>query len=349
MGKGKTRRFAQGDPFNLNRHQQALLQTIFEAWGQNGAWPTWNYVHYRLKRLGINGAAILRTLPERLVSGVNMGYPHAQETVSLTIAGVNLCRGSAAQKDAFMRLLRLALKADQTYLPSPASKESPQLDEAALIEGGIPPEMLRPVSEILDHWVGTLSRFSRESGGTQWILTVSPEIERWDGVKNLDEYLARVATWLRGPTTRRAGLRQIFVLMPLKDVQQPVYDAIRKAVRAAGGYACRRSDEIPTPGRISFQIIEAIKNSDLIIVDLAGHNPNVMYELGYAHAADRPTILLAPKRYTSPFDIHDWRYIQYSHAELDKMADKLAAWLRQPEILAALPRASASSTTIVPS
>lgn len=50
-----------------------------------------------------------------------------------------------------------------------------------------------------------------------------------------------------------------------------------------------------TPERISFQIINAIGKSDVIVADLAGHNPNVLYELGYAHAAEKPTILLAPR------------------------------------------------------
>lgn len=133
--------------------------------------------------------------------------------------------------------------------------------------------------------------------------------------------------------------------MPFKEVQQPVYDAILKAVAAVEGYTCQRSDDITTPGRISFQILEAINHCNLIVADLAGHNPNVMYELGYAHAAEKPTILLAPSRYKSPFDLYDWRYIAYSHAELDKLSTKLEAWLREPGILARLPASSTSPSS----
>ena len=37
-----------------------------------------------------------------------------------------------------------------------------------------------------------------------------------------------------------------------------------------------------------------------------------------------------PERSESPFDIYDWRYIEYSHDDLPK----LASWLRAPSILA---------------
>jgi hypothetical protein len=39
-----------------------------------------------------------------------------------------------------------------------------------------------------------------------------------------------------------------------------------------------RADEME-PGLITHQVIERVVNADLVVVDLAGPNPNVMYEL----------------------------------------------------------------------
>ena len=82
--------------------------------------------------------------------------------------------------------------------------------------------------------------------------------------------------------------------------KRPVYAAIKLAASNAGGFFCQRSDDITKPGRISLQILQAIGDADLIVADLSEHNPNVMYELGFAHALGKPTILLAPARFKSP-------------------------------------------------
>ncbi|HEV2036257.1 MAG TPA: hypothetical protein VGU71_19050 [Candidatus Dormibacteraeota bacterium] len=317
-----------------------MLQIVFDAWRENVAWPKWLYVHYEMKARGLDASAVLRTMPLGLVSGVSMGYPQGRDTASLTISGINYCERAQAQKEAFMALLRLAQETDRSHHPKPTDDAGPEIRESELL-ARVPAEMLKPMSEVLDHWIGVLSPTHRAgTDHAEWVLMVSQEVQRFQAVKDLDEYVLAVAEWLRPPIGGRPSTRQIFVLMPFEDRQQPVYDAIRAAVATVKGYICKRSDEITTPGRISFQIIEAIQRADLIIVDLWGHNPNVMYELGFAHAAGKPTILLAPRRYQSPFDIHDWRYIEYSHAELEHLTKKLAAWLGEPSILATLPASS---------
>jgi nucleoside 2-deoxyribosyltransferase len=52
--------------------------------------------------------------------------------------------------------------------------------------------------------------------------------------------------------------------------------------------------------------------SDVIVAEITPVNANVFYELGYAHALDKPTILLA-RRDTEklPFDISGYRVIFY--------------------------------------
>jgi hypothetical protein len=276
-------------------------------------------------------------MPGGLVSGLRADYPQAADYIQVTMSAINYCERAQAEKQGLWDLLQLALVADSSYRPDPSQDHGPEVSQEEMVRAGIPEPMLQPLSEVLDHWVGILSRPGSDLG---WSFRVDPGVERFHGVSGLDDYVARTAEWLRAPVARESGPRQIFVLMPFKDEQQPVYDAIRTAVAAVDGYTCQRSDDITTPGRISFQIINAITNCDLIIADLAGHNPNVMYELGYAHAAEKPTILLAPKGYKSPFDLYDWRYIGYSLGELERLTAKLEAWLQEPAILSKLPVSS---------
>lgn len=86
--------------------------------------------------------------------------------------------------------------------------------------------------------------------------------------------------------------------------------AVEEAFQA-GGYTLERADEIGQPGRISLQVLEKLVAADIAIVDLAGLNPNVMYELGVRQACLKPYILMRPAHQALPFDIADIRAIDY--------------------------------------
>lgn len=46
--------------------------------------------------------------------------------------------------------------------------------------------------------------------------------------------------------------------------------------------------DLPVPDSIT----RAIQKADLIIADITGSNPNVMYEVGFAHALRKPVLLI---------------------------------------------------------
>lgn len=72
-----------------------------------------------------------------------------------------------------------------------------------------------------------------------------------------------------------------------------------------------RADKLSDPGLITDQMLAAILNYDLCIADLSGHNPNVFYELAIAQAAERPVVLLKLAGESIPFDVKDYRLIEY--------------------------------------
>lgn len=72
-----------------------------------------------------------------------------------------------------------------------------------------------------------------------------------------------------------------------------------------------RSDHMSNPGKISDQMYRAIFEYDLCIVVLTYANPNVYYELAVAQSAGRPVIILLEKGTILPFDVRDFRCIEY--------------------------------------
>lgn len=77
-----------------------------------------------------------------------------------------------------------------------------------------------------------------------------------------------------------------------------------------------RGDEMATNSMILDDIISSIKNSAVVIADISPDNPNVFYEIGYAHAINKPTILLCEKSCRSklPFDVSGFRTIFYDNS-----------------------------------
>jgi hypothetical protein len=77
----------------------------------------------------------------------------------------------------------------------------------------------------------------------------------------------------------------------------------------AGKFTVLRADELPQPGSISHQVIKWLYEADLVIADLTGANPNVVYELAVRHSFNKISIHLIDQSETIPFDLKDERTI----------------------------------------
>jgi hypothetical protein len=94
-----------------------------------------------------------------------------------------------------------------------------------------------------------------------------------------------------------------FVLMPFQDRFNDIYTYGIKATCEKLNIECERVDEVIYTRDILRKIYECMRKADLIIADLTTRNPNVFYEVGYAHALGKTVILLASDTRNIPFDL----------------------------------------------
>lgn len=104
----------------------------------------------------------------------------------------------------------------------------------------------------------------------------------------------------------------VFVLMPFSEEFDDVYRLAIKAACTNAGVYCERVDEQIFQGSILERVYNQISKADLIIADMTGRNPNVFYEVGYAHALNKNVILLTRNAADIPFDLRHYQHIVYS-------------------------------------
>jgi hypothetical protein len=108
-------------------------------------------------------------------------------------------------------------------------------------------------------------------------------------------------------------MSDVFVVMQFTEPYNSLYQEVIVNVAKDFKLNPLRSDDVFGPGIILQDIIKKIIESTIIIAEISPANPNVFYELGYAHALGKPTILLAEKGQSLPFDIQGYRVIFYEN------------------------------------
>ena len=106
-----------------------------------------------------------------------------------------------------------------------------------------------------------------------------------------------------------------FILMSFDERLTTLYQYAVKPVVESKGLKSTRADDYKTNKVIMKEIWEAICKSQVVIADMTGLNPNVMYELGISHTLGKETILMIQENSSEnlkfPFDLAHIRRIQY--------------------------------------
>ncbi|UAL07448.1 MAG: hypothetical protein KRP56_06385 [Candidatus Methanogranum gryphiswaldense] len=113
--------------------------------------------------------------------------------------------------------------------------------------------------------------------------------------------------------------KKCFVISPIEKADSEVrihadkfFNYIAKSIESKG-YEVNRSDTIEHSGQITDLIVKSIYEADIIIADLTYNNPNVYYELAFAHALRKNTILFKSDNTPIPFDNMNMITTHYDH------------------------------------
>jgi hypothetical protein len=110
--------------------------------------------------------------------------------------------------------------------------------------------------------------------------------------------------------------RKCFVMMPFSEDYDALYEQVIEPAITSEGFVPVRTDRINLVGNAVNVLKSAIEASDCALAVITRFNPNVMYELGFAHAQGKPVILLTEgvageTTLDLPFDLKNEYVIQY--------------------------------------
>lgn len=128
----------------------------------------------------------------------------------------------------------------------------------------------------------------------------------------------------------REFLDTCFVMMPFGEWFDSYYKDVYVPAIKDAGFEPVRADEL-FGGTVVEQIWDQINKSKVLLADLSGKNANVFYELGLAHAAQKPVVFTSGKLEDVPFDLRHLRVIVYEVREPDwnlKLKSSITSFLK---------------------
>ncbi|MCP3411204.1 nucleoside 2-deoxyribosyltransferase [Bradyrhizobium sp. CCGB01] len=142
-----------------------------------------------------------------------------------------------------------------------------------------------------------------------------------------------------GATPKIAAGDSCFVVMPFAGAIGGYFHHVYEpAIKKAGLVAVRADADIFGTGKIIDQIWSGINAAKVLVAELTTKNPNVFYELGLAHALNKPVVLVSSNEEDVPFDLRHIRVIYYDVRDpfwgqklIEKVAENIVSALKNPE------------------
>ena len=119
------------------------------------------------------------------------------------------------------------------------------------------------------------------------------------------------------PSTRARGTspspkRSCFVISPFGDWYEDYHEHLYSVAIKDAGLTPTRTTDLFRSSNIVNDIWSFITDAAVLLADLTGKNPNVFYELGLAHAAKKPVVLITENMDDVPFDLRGLRVHEYT-------------------------------------
>ena len=133
------------------------------------------------------------------------------------------------------------------------------------------------------------------------------------------------------------GRPTVFTAMPFLASFDDVYHVAVRAAASAVGARAVRIDHTVHSGDAVEATWGAIRDCTAVVADVSTNEPDVLYELGLAHAWGKPTIQLCSIAYDGmPFMVRNRETLLYQPGQTHLLARELTAYLR---VLLSAPKA----------
>jgi hypothetical protein len=310
----------------------ALIEAVYALFLQNEEWPSVLELQREIFKGGDSETDVQVILKSRpLVPGRAM--PLMWDNFTLTTRDL-------ANVEVAKPLVELITLAVQMAVAAYKSVEKPPVVRKILFESFPTPGreyLLSRLPKFL--FTENSSPFAGGSTGDDWSVNVNENTVRYfDGVSNVQQYLIAQETLIRSFTPHKVEngstsilrIYQVFVMMPFGPAWSvEVYQSITECAHMVDPtMIVVRADKLNTPGRITLQVEKEIGVADFVIADVTDNNPNVLWELGFAHALERPSVILSQDIGQAPFDFRDFRMIKYTNPLDPNARQQLMAHIR---------------------
>jgi len=128
----------------------------------------------------------------------------------------------------------------------------------------------------------------------------------------------------------QAQKKTLFVIQPFGKSSDDIYQLV-SAAAAQAGVTALRADSVESLGtaNITGSILKAILDASLFVADVTDANLNVMYEVGFAQAQNKPLILIASSSRKIPSDLASARVVIYDFTNPDEFVQRLSKMIAQ--------------------
>jgi hypothetical protein len=315
-----------------------MVEMAAQNFLETGEWPEIQSVQRRMdaRHYGIEVQAALREIP-RLPGEQN---PYVWSTVVIPIRIFKHIPQGAHLLPVCLSIVQLAVRVWLSEVePASIRNDNPELRR---IMPGRSTDIWLRAGHLLQSSLPTVL-----SGGgwgpDHWELLVNgPVARQLENVSTIEDYfdaqasIMEAALALRDPpsTASKPSRPQMtmFVMMPFRESwsaeAMELFCLAADRIDVIPKIHVYRADQIEAFGRITDQITDAIRGSDVILADTTDVNPNVMWELGYAQALERKIVIVNQDITGSPFDIREWRQIEYSLPANEEHVRSIAAFIQ---------------------
>jgi len=126
---------------------------------------------------------------------------------------------------------------------------------------------------------------------------------------------------------------EALVLTPMDSSYKPIRETIQRTLQETG-VSSVQIGEIFQPGAQWINAVtDAIQQADFIVADVSGEDQNVLYELGFAHALRKPTLLMLSTDSVEkmPSDLAGYQMATYDPENLDSLEAQIVRFIKYQE------------------